>query len=175
MFGKGSVHNKVAKIRNKISDAKGLNTSKVEDIASLQHTNYTAFYCSIWLEESEFVHMTKELCYQLANSNVKELDFVVDNAPWNPTDQLPYNNISKAYYAAVKLFDAYSKLLPSKKKDPPPQPLHEDVASNEEDADDDIRRPTTTPDPRREDLNDHPIEQCEAEKRAHLEKRRKNS
>eukprot|EP00957_Ditylum_brightwellii_P206867 15350318-Ditylum_brightwellii.AAC.2 len=82
----------------------------------------------------------------------------MNNAPWNPTDQLPYNNIFKAYYAAGKLFDVHFNLLPSKQNDPPPQPLHKDVAFNEEDADDNIRRPTTMHDPRREDLNNYPIE-----------------
>eukprot|EP00957_Ditylum_brightwellii_P206866 15350318-Ditylum_brightwellii.AAC.1 len=43
MYGKGSVHDKVAKIRNNILDAKGLNPSKEEDIALLQHTDYTTF------------------------------------------------------------------------------------------------------------------------------------
>ena len=78
----------------------------------------------MWRKNDE---QSKELiifCNMFATLYVELLNFKCNNTVWDPNDTLPYNDLTKAYYDAVKFFSIDFKvsiLKDSQKKQPNPK------------------------------------------------------
>eukprot|EP00957_Ditylum_brightwellii_P171157 13029176-Ditylum_brightwellii.AAC.1 len=82
---------------------KGLNVSQMDDIASLKYDDFLKHYGIMQDLETVEAKSTLMLCHQFSNLSVEAMKFKINNTLWNPNMELPFNDITKAYYAAVKL------------------------------------------------------------------------
>eukprot|EP00957_Ditylum_brightwellii_P142687 10871825-Ditylum_brightwellii.AAC.1 len=79
--------------------------NKADNITKIVHTDYLTCYCDMRRKNDE---QSKELIVfynMFANMYVELLNFKYNNTVWDPNDTPPYNDLTKAYYAAVKFFD----------------------------------------------------------------------
>ena len=117
---------------------KGLNPNRTKDIALLTHNDYLQYYDSVTDDDSDEARQTTTLCHQLADSVVENMNITFQGKIWNPSDILPFNDITRAYYAAVKLFRSSFKV--SKNDEQlhfrKPSPVLDSETETDEDSDD---------------------------------------